>query len=427
MNEDLKKELERLNSGIEVLGKAAQVKAVQGAPLPGTGDDGLESKGLTAKKIDEDFVDPLRQSFERLAKAAPSQFGHLGSRTVLDDPYRVIRAKNADGSYVMKTEELNQLIKGVLAMNADDPIAHGATPVEEWKQKSGNSPDTVNSAFDQAFERKSFGDMGAIVRKAVDSSTGGALIRTDIEPLLREAFVRVFPAFDLFPKIPANGIKHTWTQVTSPGSATLISELGDFSASGSNQTYGQVQSTNIAVAAAQREIGLKAMMASRQSGMNFFGSNGQPEVTGALTAIANVIQGQIFQGNESVAAKTLDDEDGLTNALGFDGLRQQLKGAGYSINKSSDTFMTALRRAVGQIYDAGANLNEIAIFCSVGANNAMDAELETAYSFLKGCSRNDAKAQSNWYLLNTPAEYAILLIPVSGSVRDWLIHRRQRA
>ena len=68
---------------VEVLGKAAQVKAVQGAPLPGTGDDGLESKGLTAKKIDEDFVDPLRQSFERLAKAAPSQFGHLGSRTAV--------------------------------------------------------------------------------------------------------------------------------------------------------------------------------------------------------------------------------------------------------------------------------------------------------------------------------------------------------
>ncbi|MBK8813489.1 MAG: hypothetical protein IPN69_22560 [Acidobacteria bacterium] len=144
-----------------------------------------------------------------------------------------------------------------------------------------------------------------------------------------------------------------------------------------------VQSTNIAVAAAQRQIGLKAMMASRQSGMNFFGTNGQPEVTGALTAIANLIQGQIFQGNETVAAKTLDDEDGLTNALGFDGFRQQLKGAGYSINKSSDTYLTVLRRAVGQIYDAGANLNEVAIFCSVGANNAIDAELETAYSFLK--------------------------------------------
>ena len=42
MNEDLKKELERLNSGIEVLGKVAQVKAAQSAPLPGTGDDGRE-------------------------------------------------------------------------------------------------------------------------------------------------------------------------------------------------------------------------------------------------------------------------------------------------------------------------------------------------------------------------------------------------
>ncbi len=34
--------------------------------------------------------------------------------------------------------------------------------------------------------------MGAVVRKAVDSTTGGTFILTGIEPLLRVAFVRVF-------------------------------------------------------------------------------------------------------------------------------------------------------------------------------------------------------------------------------------------
>ncbi len=69
MDEGLKKELERLNSGIEMLGKAAAVKTVQTTPLPDDPGAEIESKGLTAKKIDEDFVDPLRHSFERLAKA----------------------------------------------------------------------------------------------------------------------------------------------------------------------------------------------------------------------------------------------------------------------------------------------------------------------------------------------------------------------
>ncbi|MBK7705653.1 MAG: hypothetical protein IPJ30_07685 [Acidobacteria bacterium] len=130
MNEELKKELERLNSGIEMLGKAQAVKTAKRAPLPEDPGDGIESKGLTAKKLDEDFVDPLRKSFERLAKAAPSQFGHLGARTVLDDPYTMIRSKNADGSYVMKTEELNQLIKCVLAVNSENPVANGATRIK---------------------------------------------------------------------------------------------------------------------------------------------------------------------------------------------------------------------------------------------------------------------------------------------------------
>lgn len=362
---------------------AENVKSAANTPAPAAGTE-VESKGLTSKDFDEKYEDPMRKNFERLAKASPTNFGHVGAKSVLDDPYAFLRAKNADGSYKVKSADLDLMIKGMLAINAEDPTAHGAVRLDEWASKSGNPSGTIEGAFDQAYSAKAFGDMSGQVRKALDSSSGAALIRQDIDPLLREAFNRVFPAYDMFPKIPANGIKHTWNQITAPGTASLLGELGDFSGTASGNSYSQTQSTNIAVVASQREIGLKAQLASQQSGMAFnLGGQNNQEVMGALTAIANVIQGQIFQGNESVSSKTVDDEDGATNALGFTGFRQQLKGASYSINKSSDSYLTVLRRAIGQLFDAGADMNEVAVFCSIGANNALDAELEAFYKYVK--------------------------------------------
>ncbi len=394
MDKELKDILDGLNNSAQQLAKSAGVKTAANtnppAATPKTAEElEIESKKLTSKTMDAVFEDPLRKNFERLAKASPSQFGYLGAMKTLEDPYAFIRAQKADGSYRIKNADLDLIIKGILAINAEDPEAHGATKLVEWAEKSGNPAGTMQGAFEQAFSQKSFGDNTPIVRKAVDSTVGAALIRTDIEPILREAFNRVFPAYEMFPKIPANGINHTWTQQTAYGSASLLDELGDYSAAASNNTYSRVATTNIAVAASQREIGLKAMFASQQSGMSFnLGGNNNLEVMGALIAIANVIQGQIFQGNYSVAAKTLDDEDGLTNTKGFDGFRQQLKGSGYSINKGSDTYLTVLRRAVGQLFDAGANMNEVAVFLSIGAQNALDAELETFYQYLKSESGN---------------------------------------
>lgn len=357
---------------------AAAAAGAEGEPI-------VVEKGITGKQLDEEHIDPMRHGFERLAKALPSRFGHLGQKSVLDNPYNVLRAKNADGSYVMKTSELNQIITALLGVNSDDPIAAGAQPLPEWAAKSGNPNGAIEGALEQAFQSKGFGDNTQLVRKAVDSSTGAALIRTDIEPVLREAFNRVFPGFDLFEKIPSNGIKHTWNQITAPGTATLLAELGDFSGTAANNTYSQVQTTNIAVAASQREIGLKAQWASMQSGMNFLAGGGaNVEIMGALNAIAMVIQAQIFQGNFSTGSKTLDDEEGLTNTLGFDGFRYLLKHNDYSINKgASDSYLTMLRKAIGELVEFGANLSEVAIFCSVGISNAIDAELETFYQYAK--------------------------------------------
>lgn len=374
---------------LELDQKARGVKAAS-ALLPDNGQEGedgegpIVEKGFRAQEADAAYVDPVRKSFERLAKAMPSTFGHLGVKAALDNPYAVLRAKNADGSYVMKNHELSALITATLGVNSEDPIAAGALTIGEWASKSGNPEAAIEGAFEQAVQSKAFGENGNMVRKALDTTVGAALIRVDIEPLLREAFNRVFPAFDVFGKIPANGIKHTWNQITAPGTATLLGELGDFSGTATNNTYSQVQSTNIAVAASQREIGLKAQWASMQSGMNFnLGGSSNVEIMGALVAIANTMQAQIFQGNSTTGSKTLDDEEGLTNTLGFDGLRQQLMSGSYSINKGSDTYLTILRRAIGQLYDAGADMNEVCMFMSIGANNALDAELETFYQFLK--------------------------------------------
>lgn len=389
MDKELKDILESLNGNVQQLNKSAGVKvAASTAVPPATGGDNpeaggaeeIESKGIRSKDLDEKFVDPLRKNLEALAKASPSNFGILGSTKVLDDPYSFLREKNADGTHKISLATLDMMARGIAAINStrEKAVAAGAVEFDEWCAKSGNPNATIQSRLDQAAEQGQFGSVhGETIRRTIDTGSGAPLIRQDLEPILRETFNRYFPAYEMLPKIPANSVKHTWTQKTAPGSASLISELGSLVGTASDSTYARALSTNIAVMASYRSIGLKAQFASQQSGMNFnLGGSENNEVTSAMQAIALLVQSLIFQGNESTAAKTVDDEEGAYNVLGFDGLRTQLKGAGYSITKASETYIQILRKAVGQLYDAGADLNSILMFLSVGAMNAVDDELQ---------------------------------------------------
>lgn len=393
-------------------GAVANIAATVPPPAPGVTDpkagpaQEIQSKGLRGGDIDEAFVDPMRKNFEILAKASPSHFGSLGSTKVLDDPYSYLREKNAEGMYKVPNATLDMMIRGLMAINdtREKALENGATEFGEWTEKSGNPGGTIEGRLYQAAESKQFGANSEMIQKTLDTTVGAALIRTDIEPLLREAFLRYFPAYDMMAKIPANGLKHTWNQKTAPGTAGFVSELGSLAATASDSTFVQSQSTNIAVIASQRSIGLKAQYASQQSGMNFnLTGSSNTEVVSAMQAIANLVQATIFQGNEGEAAGTASNEDGAYNTLGFTGYRQQLKGSGTSITKASETYIQILRKGVGQLFDGGADLNSVLMFLSVGAMNVVDDELQQYLRILKGDAdgaKPTAMAQAGLAMLN---------------------------
>ena len=337
-------------------------------------------------------MDPLRKTFEGMAKRMPGDFSVLGATKTLDNPYGYLRAKNADGSYVVSTAQLEQILLGAKAFNDgegahSEKIAAGAMTMKDWMEGSGKGDAIHNNLYNEV-EKGMFGQNNAMMKSALDSSGGAALIRTDLEPMLHEIFLRVFPGLEAIPKIPSNGLLHSFVQQTAIGTASVVSEVGSLSATESTGTYGVATSSNIAVMASQRTVGLKMQYASRQSGMNFnLGGSQNTEVTSALRAIAKLAQTLIFQGNQNSGQTggTLDDEVGLYNANGLTGLRQVLTSGSYSLTKAGgDTYIGILRRAVGQLINAGADLSSVIMFLSVGAQNAIDAELEQFYTVPKG-------------------------------------------
>lgn len=388
MDKELKDMLDGLNKSVARSADGDSVKTAATTPAV---DPASVEKGFTAKDLDEEFVDPLRKTFERLAKSAPSHFGALGATKTLDDPYGFLRQKNADGTYMISNSQLEAILVGAAMVNGDtieQKRANGAQFLGEWAEKSGSQVDSVLTGLETGVQKGSFGGANIAMKAALDSSSGAALIRTDLEPMLHEAFLRTFPGVDAIPKIPANGLLHTWVQQTALGAASVVSELGSLSATEVNGTYTQQQSTNIAVIASQRSVGLKAQFASQQSGMNFgLAGNRNTEVLSGIRAISKTLQGLIFQGNQNSGASgaVADDEDGLYNANGLTGLRQQLKGGSDSITKSdAETYLGVLRRAVGQLINAGADQSSIMMFLSVGAQIAIDSELEQFFTMPKG-------------------------------------------
>jgi hypothetical protein len=85
----------------------------------------------------------------------------------------------------------------------------------------------------------------------------------------------------------------------------------------------------------------------------------------------------MLQGNYSTAAKTLDDEEGLTDNKGYDGLRTILKGAGTSITKAAgETYRKVLNRAIAQCSNDGGNVADMIILLSWGAQMAIEDEMD---------------------------------------------------
>ena len=370
-------------------GQAATTAAAAGggAAAAGTSAGGsaveAEQKGVTPNEQRIQTIDTLRKSFEELGAMHPG-YAKLGTDAVLANPYDYLSEKRADGQYKVPNGQLGGMISSLLQKNA----GKGGTPVSDWMRGSGRA-NAIEQAFEQAIQGKSFDSaLVGVLEKALTTGggSGGPMIRTDLEPLLREAYLRNFPALANIRAIPANGLVHTYNVRTGHGEASTVSELGDLTATEADSTFVRKANSNIAVIANKRGISLKLQYATAQSGMGYdLTGPDNLEVAAAFTAIAKKNQALFFQGNYSTAAKTLNDEEGLYDANAFDGLRTILKAAGTSITKSGgDTHIDTINTAIAQLANAGADVLSMLIFLTYGARIQVNKEFQQVLRVVDG-------------------------------------------
>lgn len=187
-------------------------------------------------------------------------------------------------------------------------------PLDYWLSAGGQA---VADRFDSVS-----GEFTPDVQRALDTGGSAALIRQDLEPVLYELFIRMFPAFDRMRREPANGLVHTWNQITDFGDAQFMAELG--TVQDDRSTYVR-QTTNIAIISTRRGISLKARAAVPAGGMSW--NPEQIELQGGLRSIAHRMQQQIFSGHATDSGGTASNELGLYDANAFTGLRSILNTA----------------------------------------------------------------------------------------------------
>lgn len=218
---------------------------------------------------------------------------------------------------------------------------------EQARQKNTGIPLEAWLAAGGTARQESFGgisrELDPMVAKALDSSSASALIRQDLEPILYELYIREFPAFDRFIKEPANGLTHTYQQITSFGDAQFMGELG--TVTDDRSTYVR-QTTNVAILATRRGVSLKSQFATVQSGSGF--NPEQLELQGGLLAMANRMQKQIFSGHSTDSGGTALNELGLYDANAFTGLRSILNTArAVNVDPATNPTTTGnMRRAI---------------------------------------------------------------------------------
>lgn len=379
-HEDFVKRLEAVSKGIK--GGKDAITATN--PPAGRDKPEVDSKAAGADpfeaKLGKFGDNSISKNFLTLARA-DKQFHFLGEDSVLENPRAFLRKRHGidapehlRGKHVVTPDQLEAII-GTLLLKGQ---GKEGVPFHEWLVRSDTGFDKTAPAIAQAAAKGAFGQNGSFIQRALDVTSGGPLIRTDIEQVVYEVYLRKFPAAESVRKIPANGIKHTYNRRTATGDAATIDDLGDMSAAMVNSTYGLEQNSHIATIVSPRAIGLKLRYAVQQSGMTYnLDGNDSLEIMAGLTAIAKKNQTLVLQGNSSTAAKTLDDEEGLTDAKGFDGLRTILKGAGTSITKANaDAFVDCINKAVGQIMNAGGDVENLLVMMSVAVRFALNLEMQ---------------------------------------------------
>jgi hypothetical protein len=191
-------------------------------------------------------------------------------------------------------------------------------PFEMWAAQGG----MAQAIYDGFRTGGGLVDSGLDLTRALDTGGAAALIRQDLEPFLYELYVREFVAFDRFVKEPANGLTHTFNQITSFGEAQFMSELGTVV---DDTSVYERKTTNVAIVATRRGLSLKSQYAVAAGGMSY--NPMDLELQGGLRAISARMQKQIFSGQSSNSGGSASTEDGEYQVNGFDGLRLILNTA----------------------------------------------------------------------------------------------------
>jgi hypothetical protein len=165
-------------------------------------------------------------------------------------------------------------------------------------------------------------------------------------------FVRIFPAWERIRKVQANGVVHTWNQITNYGDSTFMTELG--TVTDSTSTFVR-KNTNIAVIGDRRGVTFKEALAVPAGGMSWDAQ--RIEMQNGLYAMAHRLQKTLFQGQATNSGGTASNEYGLYDANAFDGFRSQLNTANavnFSpyLTSSPDNFVTQINSSIVAITDA---------------------------------------------------------------------------
>lgn len=270
------------------------------------------------------------------ASAAPSSRQFM-SRSDVSQLRETIRYKQP--GVVRSIPELHQLLSAQ-ADRRDTGI-----PLDLWANTGGYATQMAMA-------------QNPAIQKALDSAGASALIRQDLEPVLQELFIREFPAYDRFSRVPANGLVHAYDQVTSFGTAVFMPELGTVT---DDQSVYARQTTNVAILATRRGVSFKGQFATMAGGAGF--NPETLEMQGGLRAMAHELQKAIFQGNSTNSSGTGSTEAGLYDANAFTGLRSILNtGRAKEVDPTAGTpenMRAAIDRACEEIVEQGGRASII--------------------------------------------------------------------
>jgi len=263
---------------------------------------------LTSLQTSSAIDVPVTQGVAEAGSGQPTLFQRRVKEMAIRSEMRnVLRTKS--------TQELHNIFGMLLARKGQ------GIPFEMWAASGGQSS-SIFSGFQMQAGQGHASDVNPDVLRALDTGGAAALIRTDLEPVLYELYVREFVAFDRLRREPANGLTHTYNQITSFGAAQFMSELG--TVTDDTSVYAR-KTTNIAIVATRRGLSLKSQFAVAAGGMGYDPMD--LELQGGLRAIALRMQTQIFSGQSTNSGGSASTEDGEYQPNGFDGLRKILNTA----------------------------------------------------------------------------------------------------